>query len=125
MDTLSSLKPEGSNLPTHPILNSQEPQTLRGRGLHALQLSVGMGHGVSLWLMPVRAEQLSHPEAFHMPVALTSIEPPTEVQARTGLLPVYANSQCPRGNLHGQRPKHDQPYPPAERYSYLEVAQSA
>lgn len=94
-DTLPSLKPEGSHLPTYPILSSQKPQTLRGRGLHALQLrGVGMEGGVCLWLMPGRAEQLSHLEAFHMPVALTYIEPPTEVQARTGLLPVLSMPAC-------------------------------
>lgn len=53
-----------------------------------------MGGRVSLWLMPGKAEQLSHLEAFHMPVALTYIEPPTEVQARTGLLPVLSMPAC-------------------------------
>lgn len=37
-DTLSFLNPEGSHLPTHPTLSFLEPQTLRGRGLHGLQL---------------------------------------------------------------------------------------
>lgn len=94
-DTFPSLKPEGSHLPTHPILSFQEPRTLGERGLYALQLrGVGMGGRVPLWLMPGRAEQLSHLEAFHMPVVLTYIEPPTEVQARTGLLPVLSMPAC-------------------------------
>lgn len=96
-ETLPSLKPESFHLPRYPILSSQEPQKLRGRGLHAeAQLrSAGVGGVLSLWLMPCRQSSCKlHLEAFHVPVALTYTEPPAQVQTRTGLLPVLSMPAC-------------------------------